>query len=331
VATSLDRQMCLSAASIVADSGRRVDVGCLGDNVIVSSIDVINTVSDEVCLSVAALLDMRSLCQLEVSCKRMHDMQCSPTGPWCELGKQAFDGLEVDFENGNGHELFTSDLSHSHHAQGLQRVATTASQPCLSGPKRRAAAFQERAMSMRIELCRASWQCCLRMDLLDASQSGIYVEIETLKGLDRLRFGLQGHVEKSNSMMFVPECGLVQEVWEWEDRERDDSYNSPKFCQVMPEAPPDCFFSGKLGIYVQGGRVAFFRRWHHDPVLDKAVADADDGIQEEEFRPWESSGFLTGLSWARGRRLSICVDSPFPRLGHHVVVTQVSRYPPICC
>merc|ERR1711920_344818 len=94
------------------------------------------------------------------------------------------------------------------------------------------------------------------------------------------------------------------------------------YIQPLPTLPPGERFHGRLGLYLQGGHLAFFRR------PGSASNDVDDGASVESLAsPWECTGFVSDLAWAAGQRLTPCLA--FRSEGAYKVrLARISKTPP---
>ena len=74
-----------------------------------------------------------------------------------------------------------------------------------------------------------------------------------------------------------------------------------RYIQILPyfaeNLQPETFI-GKVGMYLQGGKIAFYRR----------VA-ARGGNNTQWVSDWESTGFIVGVGWAKGNALTPCLIS----------------------
>jgi hypothetical protein len=96
----------------------------------------------------------------------------------------------------------------------------------------------------------------------------------------------------------------------------------------LPTVPPGRRFHGLMGLYLRQGRLAFFRRCVGTDAGSAASAaggeeDLETGaaatgtgsttgvtspqLGATEMGPWETTGFVSDLGWAEGRRLTPCL------------------------
>jgi hypothetical protein len=154
----------------------------------------------------------------------------------------------------------------------------------------------------------------LRADVLTkGSGIGVYIEIEVLTNPDNLSlavvdFEAGGH----SSVTFSPDTGAVirerkvQEV----PRKVEGAYIQPLAAML-----PGRRFEGSVGLYLYAGHLAFLRRCTSD------AAGQEPGT-------WESTGFVTDLSWAEGRCLTPCLA--FRDEGtYNVKIVTVDSAPPL--
>jgi hypothetical protein len=76
-------------------------------------------------------------------------------------------------------------------------------------------------------------------------------------------------------------------------------------------------FHGLMGLYLHCGRLAFYRRC--DP------APGEDGHGQPG--QWETTGFISDLLWAEGRRLTPCLALRDAG-NYHVRIVKVCTQPP---
>jgi hypothetical protein len=114
-----------------------------------------------------------------------------------------------------------------------------------------------------------------------------------------------------SSVTFSPDTGAV--IRERKVREAPRKVEGA-YIQPLPTVPLGRRFHGLMGLFLCKGQLAFFRR---------CVAAGS-----EEREPWESTGFVSDLSWAEGRRLTPCLA--FRDEGaYRVRVVAVTTNPPV--
>lgn len=146
-----------------------------------------------------------------------------------------------------------------------------------------------------------------------------------------------------SSVTFSPETGAV--LRERKVREMPRAIEGT-YIHLLPQAPPGHRFEGTMGLYLSSsGHLAFFRRWAKD-AKDTSGQNASDSPATEALaatnavlgrifgpsaapvQPWETTGFCTDLSWAKGPRLSLCLA--FRDNGSYgVKISRIGRSPPI--
>ena len=145
----------------------------------------------------------------------------------------------------------------------------------------------------------ASSRCTLRTDLLGVGcGTGVYMEVEVVTNPDSVRIGLV-HRPSRQCEWFDPGSGLVR-IHSSEKRNR--FYAKERIPSLRTQGRG---FEGFMGVYIREGRIAFFRR-------------------QAELGPWETTGFVSDLSWVDGERLTL-----FVRFGeegiYHVRMACVNR------
>eukprot|EP00439_Symbiodinium_sp_Y106_P044670 s2214_g5.t1 len=165
-------------------------------------------------------------------------------------------------------------------------------------------------------------RCRLRSDILkEKPEIGIYVEVEVSANADNLSLAVVDFENGGrSSVTFSPETGAV--LRERKVRESPRAIEGT-YIHLLPPAPPGRKFEGAMGLYLQGGQLAFFRRWR--VALDNASHMAATPNADMQ---WETTGFCTDLKWAQGPRLSLCLA--FRDSGaYRALITQVNNTPPI--
>jgi len=165
-----------------------------------------------------------------------------------------------------------------------------------------------------------------------------------------------------SSITFSPDTGAV--IRERKVREAPRKVEGA-YIQSLPSVPPGRRFKGRIGLYLYNGRLSFFRRcaggmfnlasqehatamdvgdaaWignalAHDAEAEQPVpveaataaveAAAPAATDENGFGPWESTGFISDISWAEGR-LTPCLA--FRDEGaYQVQIVNVGTHPPL--
>jgi hypothetical protein len=158
-------------------------------------------------------------------------------------------------------------------------------------------------------------RCMLRADLLNKeSASGVYIEFQVIANPDNLSLALVdfdagGH----SSVTFSPDTGAV--IREKKVREVPRKVEGA-YIQPLAATLPGSRFEGSFGLYLYAGHLAFLRR-----CTNNAAAG-------QELCMWESTGFVTDLTWAECQCLSPCLA--FRDEGNYQVkIATVSSTPPL--
>lgn len=267
-------------------------------------------------LNACFYLDAHSLCQLDACCRLARALSQSHLGPWRVLGARAFHGVELETDG-----VFEPPQLQA----GGQRVPVRGSKLACLDWKGRYWRFQQELPTFRppfvgqaissvknpdeVAYCR----CMLRADLLaKGSNCGVFIEIEVVSNPDNLSlavvdFEAGGH----SSVTFSPDTGAVIR-----ERKVQESPRKVEGAYIQPLAAtlPGRRFEGSVGLYLYSGHLAFLRRCAAEPG--------------EERGAWESTGFVTDLSWAEGRCLTPCLA--FRDEGaYEVNIVRVATKPPI--
>jgi len=141
----------------------------------------------------------------------------------------------------------------------------------------------------------AYFRCHLCTDILSCStHPGIYLEVEVLRNPDNLSMAVVDfEAGGCSSVTFSPDTGAV--IRERKVRESPRKVEGA-YIQPLPTLSSGERFHGLLGLYLHGGHLAFFRR---------SITGIASGTAE--LGPWESTGFVSDLAWATGRRLTPCL------------------------
>jgi len=163
----------------------------------------------------------------------------------------------------------------------------------------------------------AQLRCRLNTEvLMDPVGPGIFLQVEVLSNPDHVTIALvDWDAGGRSSVTFSPTTGTV-----FREHIVDDAPRRIRgdYVQRLYAALPGVRFEGSVGLYVQGGRLAFFRRWKS--------CEADDFATGTPV--WESTGFVTDLSWARGPQLTPCLA--FCKEGpYHIRTVSVCPEPPV--
>jgi len=260
-------------------------------------------------LLVSMFLDDAGLCEADATCKVLRELNRSRGGPWCALGSRTFFGLEVDGEGtfepeAEGCELAAVLLRRAHVDWKSRYTRFLAQVPTFREPFG-AAEITEVQQADEIAYSR----CTLRTDLLSSPRGDVYFEIEVLANPDNVSLAVVDfEAGGCSSVTFSPDTGAVireRKVCEL-PRKVQGAYIQP-----LTTITPGRGFEGRMGLYLHAGQLAFFRQ------------HAGEGAG-----PWESTGFITDLAWAEGRRLTPCLA--FRNEGkYRVRMCRVSSRPPL--
>eukprot|EP00930_Biecheleria_cincta_P022583 TRINITY_DN16486_c0_g1_i2.p1 TRINITY_DN16486_c0_g1~~TRINITY_DN16486_c0_g1_i2.p1 ORF type:complete len:407 (-),score=59.79 TRINITY_DN16486_c0_g1_i2:303-1478(-) len=262
-------------------------------------------------LCIASYLDAFGLCQLDAACGQFRGLNNLTAGPWHALGNRAFYGMELDVVGG----FQSFGQVRAGHAENwkarcdlFKRSTTGFSSPYLGREILQVDGPDE------VAYCR----CRLRTDLLALQPNhGVYVEVEVLANVDNLSLAVVDFEGGGrSSVTFSPETGAV--LRECKVRETPRAIEG-KYIHLLPPAAVGQRFRGSMGLYLQGGQLAFFRRWRAG-VPGRGMKEA----------AWETTGFCTDLNWAQGERLSLCLafrDSGPYRVAISKVGTEVPFVP----
>lgn len=240
----------------------------------------------------ALYLDAASLCSSDAACRLLRTLNRAQVGPWRALGARAFHGMELERDGVFEPDDEDDPLGVAFLCGGrkLARVDW----------KARYCRFRAEAPTFRapfggseiayvsnpdeVAYCR----CRLRTDLLEeASEARIYIEMEVLANADNLSLAVVDfEAGGRSSVTFSPDTGAV--IRERKVREAPRKVEGA-YVQPLTHMPPGRRFEGSVGLFLRGGHLAFFRR----------CGGAD--------KPWETTGFVTDLAWAAGRRLTPCL------------------------
>jgi len=266
-------------------------------------------------------LDGAALCHLDATCKTVLAAHKAPTSTWQLEGFRMFNGISL-FATSTQRPLTASNDLKTNFEDSLtsfDEFARTSSST--ADWKALCASFHDECTTTekreqdpvdRIVCC----QCRINTDkLIGNTALGIYLEVEDCGQADGLFLGVRSHMEPGvNSLMFSPARGTLQEVW------LEEKWSESKFHRIrtrsaviLPSMSHSSNFSGRAGIYLYNGRVAFFRRYHN------TTCDSS----------WETSVWADAPQWiGRGAWLQPCMGAASSRLGFHTCFTRVSMGAP---
>jgi hypothetical protein len=180
----------------------------------------------------------------------------------------------------------------------------------------------------------AYFRCRLCTDILDENCThGVYLEVEVLANPDNLSMAVVDfEAGGCSSVTFSPDTGAV--IRERKVREAPRKVEGA-YIQPLPTVPPGRRFHGLMGLYLNRGRLAFFRRCDVSAAAEEGpeqpaapprgggggpgstgavgpgpqtgIGIADSSAAGMELGPWETTGFVSDLGWAEGRRLTPCL------------------------
>jgi len=223
------------------------------------------------------------------------------------MGEQVFYGMELDVVG--GFQLFEQIRPGSSETWKARNALFRTSTATFSHPFRGTEISHVESPD-EVAYCR----CRLRTDLLALRpDSGIYVEVEVSANADNLSLAVVDFEGGGrSSVTFSPETGAV--LRERKVRESPRAIEGT-YIHLLPPAAQGHRFEGRMGLYLRGGHLSFFRKWK------KPTNSCNDAPG------WETTGFCTDLKWAQGPRLSLCLafrdNGPYK-----VCISEVSTQPP---
>jgi hypothetical protein len=175
-----------------------------------------------------------------------------------------------------------------------------------------------------------------------ASPQGVYLEVDVQNNPDNLSLALVDfEAGGCSSITFSPDTGAV--IRERKVREVPRKVEGA-YIQSLPSVPPGKRFQGRIGLYLYRGRLSFYRKCASDmftPNPDGGSTDVADTswigtgpalqgpppTDEPGAVPWESTGFISDITWAEGR-LTPCLA--FRDEGaYQVQIVNVGTQPPL--
>jgi len=270
---------------------------------------------------IALMLDATTLCQTDVTCRMFYAMNRAQIGPWRALGTQTFDGLELEqdgvFEQPascldersdcivNGRKRSCIDWK-GRYRRFCDDVPTFCAP--FHGPQITSVAHPDEVAYFRCRLC---------TDVLDENCThGVYLEVEVLLNPDNLSMAVVDfEAGGCSSVTFSPDTGAV--IRERKVREAPRKVEGA-YIQPLATLPPGRRFHGIMGLYLYAGSLAFFRRCANGLIEGGSM----------DLGPWETTGFVSDLSWAEGRRLTPSLA--FRGEGEYAVkILRVDTQPPL--
>jgi len=259
---------------------------------------------------VTSFLDANSLAAADVACQAFRTLNMVAGGPWQRLGSEMFSGLELEEEG-----TFQGDPCADHGRAARVdwrgrfahfRWAAPSFRAPFAGPEIHCVEQAD-----EIAYCR----CRLRADILARRLDvGIYLEVEVFTNPDNVSLAVVDfEAGGCSSVTFSPDTGAV--IRERKVREVPRKVEGA-YIQPLTTITAGQGFEGCMGVYLGAGNLAFFRRHYR--------SNADN----QAWGPWETTGFVTDLSWAEGSRLTPCLA--FRNEGsYRVRMVCVGNAPPI--
>jgi len=275
---------------------------------------------------VAMILDASTLCSLDTTCRLLRALN-RDAGPWRALGSRTFYGMELEREG-----IYESaEETAVTPAESGRKHARVDWKGRFLHYKNEVPTFREPFRGGQIKSVRnpddvAYCKCRIRSDLLTETQKGVYLEVEVLCNPDNLSLAVVDFESGGrSSVTFSPDTGAV--IREKKLRESPRKVQGA-YIQPLSTTRPGRKFQGVVGVYIFGGRLAFFRRCVIQNDVEELEAQQEAQPKEsEELGPWECTGFITDLSWAEGKRLTPCLafrdEGPYK-----VRVARLSSDPP---
>lgn len=258
---------------------------------------------------VAACLDSRDLFRVDATCPKLYNRNRAWGCAWHALGEKDFRGIEL------GDAGMYADGSPA--AEDWRSRYVRFSRECLEF----CAPFQGtdiRFVQEANDCAELQWRMQTEL-LVDA---GLYIEIEVVSNPDTLTIALVDWSDAGcNSITFSPDAGTVfieQQVCSVPRRVQG------KYLDAMSGCPLDSCFHGRVGVYVQANRIAFFRQTVH---RSKSMEVANTGCSETSGC-WETTGYIADLQWAESSLLTPCIA--FRKAGaYDVHIGKVCYEPPL--
>lgn len=273
---------------------------------------------------IASFLDVKSLGAADAACRLLRELNQAHSGPWQSLGSQTFHGLELENEGifdlsaaGDDDEDFVESRRLARMDWRGRFARFRAELPTFRAPFAGSEILNVEQAD-EIAYCR----CRLRTDFLGSagvrnSNAAAYLEVEVLKNPDNVSLAVVDfEAGGCSSVTFSPDTGAV--IRERKVREAPRKVEGA-YIQPLATITAGQGFEGSMGLYLKGGHLAFFRRHY------RSTGNANEA---PELGAWETTGFVTDLSWAEGRRLTPCLA--FRNEGSYQVrMVCVSYTPPV--
>lgn len=285
----------------------------------------------------ALMLDAATLCATDATCRLINNLNRAPIGPWRALGAHTFDGLELEQDGVFEQPACGLDGEREDRILGGRKLARIdwkgrfrrfrSDVPTFCAPF---GGSQITSVAHPDEV--AYFRCRLCTDVLDDPCShGVYFEVEVLLNPDNLSMAVVDfEAGGCSSVTFSPDTGAV--IRERKVREAPRKVEGA-YIQPLSTLPPGRRFHGVMGLYLFSGSLAFFRRCSAaggpaGTSPGASGAQGDPGDTALEMGPWETTGFVSDLSWAEGRRLTPSLA--FRGEGEYSVrIVRVGTQPPL--
>jgi len=266
--------------------------------------------------SVASYLDSSSLCRTDASCRVLNMLNRTNIGPWRSLGTQIFAGLALEHDG-----LFERLPEATRGGACANKVARVDWKGRVGRFRKEMRSFADPFSGSEITSIEeadeiAYFRCRLCTDMLQESSvptMGRYIEVEVMMNPNNLSMAVVDFEEGGcSSVTFSPDTGAV--IRESKVQESPRKVEGA-YIQTLPVVPAGRAFHGFMGLYLLNGHLAFFRR--------SAGKSEDD-----KLGPWETTGFVSNLSWAEGQRLTPCLAFR-DRGDYRVRISNVGTAPPM--
>eukprot|EP00746_Dinoflagellata_sp_MGD_P013433 gnl/MRDRNA2_/MRDRNA2_129033_c0_seq1.p1 gnl/MRDRNA2_/MRDRNA2_129033_c0~~gnl/MRDRNA2_/MRDRNA2_129033_c0_seq1.p1 ORF type:complete len:499 (+),score=64.11 gnl/MRDRNA2_/MRDRNA2_129033_c0_seq1:94-1590(+) len=262
----------------------------------------------------ASMMNERDLCRMDTTCRLLRKLNCV-CGPWRALGETAFAGVELEEEGAFALNVVKIDWKSRYKYFKLE------------APKFRYPFAGTEITEIKNDDEVAHFKCKLRTDLLCQYQDrGIYVEAEVTSNADNVSLSVVDEEGGMSSVTFTnvtfsPELGAVIK-----EKIIQDSPRRLKCVYYHPLKPRQAPFEGRMGLFVCNGHIAFFRRYSWESAETQGP-----GVRRwcgNDENAWETTGFVSDLTWAKDRKLTPCVA--FRNGGsYRVKVVRMDSRPPI--
>jgi hypothetical protein len=262
----------------------------------------------------ASMMNERDLCRMDTTCRLLRKLNCA-CGPWRALGETAFAGVELEEEGSFGLNVVKIDWKSRYKYFKLE------------APKFRYPFAGTEITEIKNDDEVAHFKCKLRTDqLCQYSDRGIYVEAEVTSNADNVSLSVVDEEGGMSSVTFTnvtfsPELGAVIK-----EKIIQDSPRRLKCVYYHPLKPRQAPFEGRMGLFVCNGHIAFFRRYSWESAENQGP-----GVRRwcgHDDNAWETTGFVSDLTWAKDRKLTPCVA--FRNGGsYRVRVVRMDSRPPI--